>query len=132
MKERTILIIEDDTAICGILHTIFTLHGFNVHTANKGENGLRLAATTSPNIILCDIMLPDIDGYAVLSGIKQQANTAQIPFIFLSAYADPQDIEKGLSYGADAYVTKPFGAKDIIMQVNLQLNKNRPELQATA
>jgi CheY-like chemotaxis protein len=85
--------------------------------ASKGVEALKLLSTQLPQVILCDVMMPEMDGFEVLKNIRQNPLTQAIPFCFLSARADVVDIDFGLSLGANAYVTKPFSAKDLLAAV---------------
>ena len=120
-KSNTVLIIEDDKGITDVMRTIFLMHGINTIFAENGLTGLQLLATNDIDLIICDFMLPDMNGDKILSEIKANPFTANKPFIFLSAFADADDINNGLSLGADLYITKPFSAPHLISVVKEKL-----------
>ncbi|MEZ5016925.1 MAG: response regulator [Flavipsychrobacter sp.] len=119
---KKILVIEDDNRISGVMRTIFQLNKIEADFAATGEDGLSLLADgTDYKMILSDIMLPGIDGYAILKEVKANEKTKKIPFVFLSAFADDADIHKGIQHGADDYITKPFAAKTLVDIVRVYL-----------
>ena len=120
-----VLIIEDEDPIRANLLRILKLEGFEVLEAADGIAGLELAQTSAPDIILCDVMMPGLDGYGVLDGLRAQPATAGIPLIFVSASADAADLEAGLSRGAANYLTKPFTIRDVLDVLKTELEKDR-------
>lgn len=118
---KTVLVIEDDKGITDVMKTIFMMHGIHTLFAENGQTGLQLLASNEIDLIICDFMLPDINGDKIISAVKTNAATAAIPFIFLSAFADADDINKGLELGADLYITKPFSAPHLISVVKEKL-----------
>lgn len=120
-NSKTVLVIEDDKGITEVMRTIFLMHGINTVFADNGQDGLRMLAANDIDLIICDFMLPDINGDKILSAVKTNPITAGIPFIFLSAFADADDINKGLELGADLYITKPFSAPHLINVVKEKL-----------
>ncbi len=113
MKKRTILFVEDNLAILENTLEILELDGYQVLGADNGEKGVQMAFEHLPDLIISDIQIPIIDGYEVLSLVKKNPSTAAIPFVFLSASAQREDIEKGKMSGATAYLTKPILAADL-------------------
>jgi CheY-like chemotaxis protein len=114
-----ILYVEDNTANLKVVEAMLRREpGMALLTATDGEYGLELAQRYQPDVILLDIHLPGMDGYAVLKALKSRAETAAIPVIALSADAMPLDIEKGLSAGFSDYLTKPVKAVEIMESVN--------------
>jgi CheY-like chemotaxis protein len=105
---KKILIIEDNTDVRENLAEILMLSGYEAITAENGKTGAAKAQTELPDLILCDIMMPELDGYGVLHIMSRSAKTADIPFIFLTAKAEKEDFRKGMALGADDYITKPF------------------------
>lgn len=93
-NDELVLVIEDDPGIAHVLETILKLNNINVIVANNGSLGLKYIKAEKPQIILCDIMLPDMLGYDILKIVKQDNETYKIPFIFLTAFADPADVRK--------------------------------------
>ena len=107
-QNKKILVIEDDESIQNIIKELLELLDYTVVTANNGESGIEKTFTTKPDAILCDVMMPTIDGFEVLQKIKANDVTKDIPFIFLTAKAETQFVERGLNLGAVFYITKPF------------------------
>lgn len=103
-----VLIIEDDASIRANLCRLLGLQGHEVAEAGDGQSGIASARRMQPDLILCDIVMPGLDGFAVLQALRADPATARIPFVFLTASAEPGDRHLGIEQGADAYVTKPF------------------------
>ena len=120
---KTILLIEDSADIRENTSEILELANYKVLTAENGKIGVELAKTSHPDIIICDIMMPELDGYGVLNILSRNPETASIPFIFLSAKSEAADQRKGMNLGADDYVTKPFKASDLIEVVQSRLQR---------
>lgn len=108
-----VLIIEDNKPLLENTAELLELEHFSVVTAGNGPLGLELARTEQPHVILCDILMPAMDGYEVLRRLKGNSFTAGIPFIFFTANAEPKDIAHGLALGASAYLTKPFDSQEL-------------------
>ena len=119
----TILLIEDDTVLRENTAELLELSNYNVITASNGKLGIEKAKHALPDVIICDIMMPKLDGYAVLEALSKNSNTKYIPFIFLSAKTERQDIRKGMNLGADDYITKPFSEDDLISAIESRLAK---------
>jgi DNA-binding response OmpR family regulator len=109
----TILAIEDERDVRENLQEILELEGFDVLTAENGKIGLKMAIEQKPDLIICDVMMPELDGYGVITALRQNPSAIEIPFIFLSAKSTNEDRDKGLRLGANDYLTKPFTPKDI-------------------
>jgi DNA-binding response OmpR family regulator len=109
----TILAIEDERDVRENLQEILELEGFDVLTAENGKVGLKMAIEQKPDLIICDVMMPELDGYGVIAALRQNPIAIEIPFIFLSAKCTNEDRDKGLRLGANDYLTKPFTPKDI-------------------
>ena len=122
-EKQTILVIEDDPDIRDNLSSLFLRNGYQVLVASNGQDGLEKAFNSSPNLVVCDIMLPDLDGYSVLEKLTGSDKTQTIPFIYLTAKSDLNDFRKGMSLGADDYITKPFKAEDLLNSVKKRMNK---------
>jgi CRP-like cAMP-binding protein/CheY-like chemotaxis protein len=120
---KQVLIIEDNDDIRGNIIEILELAGFQVYQANNGRTGIELAVNHKPDIILCDIMMPDLDGYGVLYMLNKNPETATIPFIFLTAKAERIDLRKGMEMGADDYLTKPFDDIELLSAIESRLKK---------
>ncbi|WMI65203.1 response regulator [Aestuariibaculum sp. YM273] len=120
---KTILLIEDDTVLRENTAELLELSNYKVLTASNGKLGVELARKHIPNIIICDIMMPVMDGYETLQTLSKKEATKHIPFIFLSAKTERQDIRKGMNLGADDYITKPFTEDDIVSAIESRLAK---------
>ncbi|MBD2326389.1 response regulator [Alkalinema sp. FACHB-956] len=118
-----ILVIEDEGAIRANIEEILMLSNYDPIVAPDGLQGLQLAEQTQPDLILCDVMMPELDGHGVLHSLRQKETTAGIPFIFLTAKADRRDLRQGMEAGADDYLTKPFTADELLRAVSTQLTK---------
>ncbi len=121
---KKILIIEDNTELRENTAEILELAGFDVITAPHGKEGVRLANSESPDLIVCDIMMPELDGYGVKQLLGQNERLKNVPFIFLTAKADRTDFRKGMSLGADDYLTKPFDESDLLNSIKIRLEKS--------
>jgi CheY-like chemotaxis protein len=113
----TVLVIEDEVSLLQNISSILDLYGFKVLQASNGEQGLALA-NELPNIIVCDVMMEGLNGFDVITKVRSNPVIQHIPFIFLTAWADVNDKEKGMALGARAYLTKPFIAKDLVKAIN--------------
>lgn len=120
---KTILLIEDDTALRENTAELLELSGFRVVTAPNGKIGIEKARRELPNIIICDIMMPEVDGYGVLEAMVSKQETNAIPFIFLSAKTEHKEVRKGMDLGADDYLTKPFDEEELLSAVESRLAK---------
>lgn len=121
---KKILIIEDDENIRENTTEILELENYKVISAKNGKLGIEMARKDHPDLILCDIMMPEIDGYDVLHALSNTKKTGSIPFIFLTSKSDKSDIRKGMSLGADDYLTKPFDDVQLLEAIKCRLNKN--------
>src|SRR5689334_172440 len=120
---RKILIVDDNNDIRENIAEILTLAGFETYTAENGKKGVELAMQHFPDLIICDIMMPELDGYGVLHLLKRNPATEHIPFIFLTAKADRSDFRKGMGMGADDYITKPFDDVELLDAIEVRLKK---------
>lgn len=120
---KKILFIEDDTVVRENTAELLELSDFEVITASNGKIGLALAKKEKPDIIVCDIMMPELDGYGVLQALAEDPATMQIPFIFLSARTEHKDIRRGMDLGADDYLTKPFEEEELLSAIESRLAK---------
>jgi CRP/FNR family transcriptional regulator, polysaccharide utilization system transcription regulator len=121
---KTILLIEDNLEMRENTAEILELAKFKVITASNGKEGVKLAEGKKPDLIICDIMMPELDGYGVLHMLGRDSVTASIPFIFLTAKAEKGDYRKGMGMGADDYLTKPFDDTELLNAVETRLRKN--------
>ncbi|MCF4101116.1 response regulator [Gillisia sp. M10.2A] len=121
---KTILIIEDDTALRENIAELLELENYKVLTASNGITGIEKAKSAIPDLIICDIMMPEVDGYGVLETLTQNDDTNRIPFIFLSAKTEHSEIRKGMNLGADDYLTKPFEEEELLIAIKSRLAKS--------
>jgi DNA-binding response OmpR family regulator len=115
---RTVLVIDDDPVIVELLRVNFELEGFSVICAAGGEEGLALARSDGPDVVVSDVMMPEVSGLDVLTTLKAEPATSRLPVLLLSARAQSDDVERGLELGADGYVTKPFDPAELVTQVS--------------
>ncbi len=120
---KTILLIEDDAALRENTAELLELSDYKVFTAQNGKIGIEKARQIKPDIIVCDIMMPEVDGYGVLEAVTADQNLNAIPFIFLSAKTEHNQIRKGMNLGADDYLTKPFDEDDLLSAIESRLAK---------
>lgn len=120
---KKLLLIEDDVTVRENTAELLELSDYDVLTAPNGKLGILKAEEELPDIIICDIMMPEIDGYGVLEALGKNPETAQIPFIFLSAKTEHKDIRRGMDLGADDYLTKPFEEEDLLSAIESRLAK---------
>jgi diguanylate cyclase (GGDEF)-like protein len=123
MNKTTILVIEDEEPIRELIKDILCLEGFDVITASNGKDGLELAIFTLPNLILCDVTMPEFNGYEVLAELQKTFFTQTIPFIFLTARTSTENIRAGMNLGADDYLTKPFDENELLNAIYARLKK---------
>ncbi len=122
MKGR-VLVVEDDPGIRANVLELLTEEGFEVVSAGDGADGIALAKARRPDLVVCDITLPKLDGYAVLKAIRDDAVIASTPFIFLTAKAERNDVRAGMSLGADDYLTKPFSSSELLDAVHIRMHR---------
>jgi DNA-binding response OmpR family regulator len=115
---KKILIVDDEPNIVMSLEYTFKKNNFEVFIARDGQEALDILQSTFPDVIILDVMMPMVDGYATLEQIRKDTNLNHTKVIFLSAKNKESDIQKGLELGANAYLTKPFSVKKIVEQVN--------------
>lgn len=121
---KKILIIEDNTDVRENLAEILELSNYQPITAENGKIGVEKALQEPPDLILCDVMMPELDGFGVLHILSKNQKTADIPFIFLTAKAEKEDFRRGMSLGADDYITKPFDDVALLQTVETRLQKS--------
>lgn len=119
----SILLIEDNEVMAENILTILRLARYNVIHAANGKTGVDLAQQKHPDLILCDVTMPELDGYGVVHILNNDPSTAGIPFIFLTARSDKSDFRTGMNLGADDYLTKPFDGADLLKAVEMRLKK---------
>src|SRR6266571_5858371 len=125
---KKVLVIDDTQDIRLIIAESLSLYGFKTLSAPDGTTGVELAKAELPDLIICDINMPNLDGYGTLTALRENDKTATIPFIFLSGATDKLNMRRGMELGADDYLTKPFTHKELLAAVNTRLEK-QAELQ---
>lgn len=120
---KTILVIEDDRTLREFLQDLLQQEGYQVLLAANGYQGIQLARDHLPDLILCDILMPDIDGYEVLTTLHKNLVTATIPFLFLTARSSRSELRHGMDLGADDYITKPCRSEDLLRAITSRLEK---------
>lgn len=125
MSGKHILVLEDEPAVQTLLRKQLTAHGFQVTIAADGLDGLMKLETLQPDLIICDVMMPNLDGMGFVKAIKGHNTTQKIPVIFLTAKTDPRSMIDGINVGARFYVTKPFQIDDLLAKVDKALGGAR-------
>jgi CheY-like chemotaxis protein len=125
MNKNKVLLIEDDPDILEEIQTILRFEDFKVVSTDKSTEGVKIARETLPDIILCDIMMPEMDGYEVLEELRKDPVTEIIPFIFLTAMGEKKDLRRGMELGADDYLTKPLQTEELLKAIGTQIDKSR-------
>ncbi|SFF13819.1 hybrid sensor histidine kinase/response regulator [Spirosoma endophyticum] len=120
-----LLVIEDELSIRENVAELLTLQGFMVDTAADGHEGINRAIQSQPDLILCDVMMPGMNGYQVLESIRAHRSLSHVPFIFLTARAEPDDLRQGMVSGADDYLIKPFTSKDLLKSIETRLKREQ-------
>ena len=120
---KKILVIEDEPEMRRNLMTVLRLEKFHPLPAENGRIGVELARKEKPNLILCDVMMPELDGYGVIVTLRADAETAAIPFIFLTAKSENPEIRAGMNLGADDYLTKPVAKPDLLAAIHSRLER---------
>ena len=121
---KTILLIEDNQDIRENTAEILELASYKVITAENGKIGVNMAMSEKPDLIICDIMMPVLDGYGVLHLLSKNDEVAGIPFIFMTAKSERSDFRKGMEMGADDYITKPFDDIELLNAIEARLKKS--------
>jgi CRP-like cAMP-binding protein/CheY-like chemotaxis protein len=127
-----ILVIEDADFVRENLSEILSLNGYDVIEAANGKIGVEKALAHIPDLIICDVMMPELDGYGVLQILGNNQKTADIPFLYLTAKAEKDDFRRGMSLGADDYISKPFDAAQLLQTIERRLKKSERLRQASA
>jgi DNA-binding NarL/FixJ family response regulator len=122
---KKLLLIDDDPNLILLVKDYLEFRGYYVDTAENGREALELLDNTVPDMIICDVMMPEMDGYSLVKHIREEPTTNRIPVLFLSAKGQSQDRVKGLNEGADVYMVKPFEPEELVAQVESSLNQIR-------
>lgn len=122
---KKILLIEDQPIMRRNIQTILEMEGFDVIVAENGGKGVAAAKSAPPDLILCDVMMPELDGYGVLTALREDEKTATIPFIFLTARGEKTDLRTGMNLGADDYLAKPVSSDELVAAINARFERQR-------
>jgi CheY-like chemotaxis protein len=123
-----ILVIEDEETVRENILELLDAEGFEAIAAENGRIGLELAKRYLPDLILCDVRMPELDGYGVLTALRSEVTTTEIPFLFLTAKAAKTDLSYGLELGATAYITKPFTLSELLDAIAQALHASKAPL----
>ena len=126
---KKILVIDDDKSIRESTQELLEIVGYDVKVAEDGTKGIKLAKEFIPDIIICDISMPVLDGYSVFNELNKDPVTSVIPFIFLTAKAEISDLKFGMQMGADDYISKPFSSNELLNSIELRLKKKDKIIQ---
>jgi len=126
---KKILIIEDQPQMRRNLATILEMEGFEILSAENGRRGVELASASKPDLIICDVMMPELDGYGVLKALRAEKATATVPFIFLTAKGEKSDHREGMNSGADDYLAKPVARDNLLAAVKARLERQHSHEQ---
>lgn len=127
---KKILVIEDEAETRDNLVLMLEMEGFKPIAAPNGQVGVELAKKELPDVILCDVSMPKLDGYGVLEALRANDKTVSIPFIFLTAKGDKKDLRTGMNLGADDYLTKPASAEEVLNAIRARLDRHNEKEQA--
>lgn len=122
-----ILIVDDDATMVNLLSTILEIDGFDTQKALSGKEAFEVLKEGIPDMVLLDIMMPEMDGFEVLARLRDDPDTKRLPIIMLTARTDDKDIFEGWKKGADEYVTKPFDPHQLVKTINLVLSRSMEE-----
>jgi len=131
-SRKKVLVIEDEPSIRNNIMLMLKVERYAASGAENGRVGLELARSDPPDLILCDVMMPEMDGFAVLEALRAEPRLAEIPFIFLTALDDRSSTRRGMNLGADDYLPKPFTRNELMEAVNSRLKKFDNLTQALA
>ena len=120
--QKTILVIEDEQHVRQLVSKLLEKNGYAIETAEDGLDGLRKLESLQPDLIIADVMMPNLDGLTFTKALKNRRETRAIPIIFLTAKSDPLSMIEGINVGAKFYITKPFQIEDVLSKVNKVLN----------
>src|SRR6266404_1573785 len=121
---KRILVIEDEPEMRRNIATLLRLTSYEPLTAQNGREGVEVARRARPDLILCDVMMPELDGFGVLRALQEDTELARIPFIFLTAKGEKDDLRSGMNLGADDYLTKPVANKDLVQAIEARLSRS--------
>jgi len=125
---KKILVIEDEPEMRRNITTLLRYHDYEPITADNGRAGVEAARRERPDLNLCDVMMPELDGYGVLRALQTKPTLARIPFIFLTAKGEKDDLRSGMNLGADDYLTKPVGNADLVQAIETRLRRSEQQV----
>ena len=124
---KKILVIEDEPQMRSNIVTIIEMEGHRALQAENGRKGLLMARAEHPALVICDLMMPDMNGHEVLTALRAEQVTRNMPFIFLTARGEKSDLRKGMNLGADDYLTKPISVDDLVAAINVRLKRQEDQ-----
>ncbi len=124
---KKILVIEDEPEMRRNIIALLRYHEYEPIEAENGRKGVELAQRLNPDLVLCDVMMPELDGHGVLQALRRDANLALIPFIFLTAKGEKDDLRSGMNLGADDYLTKPVANADLVQAIEARLRRSEQQ-----
>jgi len=125
---KKILVIEDEPEMRRNITTLLRYRDYESIAAENGRQGIELARRQRPDLILCDVMMPELDGYGVLQALQMDEALARIPFIFLTAKGEKDDLRSGMNLGADDYLTKPVASADLVQAIEARLRRSEQQM----
>jgi DNA-binding NarL/FixJ family response regulator len=126
---KKILVIEDEPEMRRNITALLRYHDYEPIAAENGRQGVEVARRENPDLILCDVMMPELDGYAVLQALQADASLTRIPFIFLTAKGEKEDLRSGMNLGADDYLTKPVANADLVRAIETRLRRSEQHVK---
>jgi two-component system OmpR family response regulator len=129
-RSTKVLVVDDEPNICALLSATLRLVDFDVRVANGGREALATVAEFEPDLVVLDVMMPDLDGFAVAQRLRSTANGRAVPVLFLTARDAVEDRISGLTVGADDYVTKPFSLEEVVLRIRAILRRSRIEMES--
>lgn len=127
---KRILVIEDEPEMLRNMVTLLSMEGFTALKAGDGRKGVDVARRERPDLVICDVMMPELDGYGVLEALRGSPETTAIPFIFLTAKGEKTDLRAGMNLGADDYLTKPVDADELLAAIQTRLARHAEKEKA--
>lgn len=126
---KKILVIEDEPEMRRNITTLLRYYDYEPVAAEDGRQGVEMARRTIPDLILCDVMMPELDGYGVLQALQSDPALARVPFIYLTAKGEKDDLRCGMNLGADDYLTKPVANADLIRAIETRLRRSEQQMK---
>src|SRR6187401_156676 len=126
---KKILVIEDEPEMRRNITTLLRYHDYTAIVAENGRAGVEAARRDAPDLILCDVMMPELDGYGVLQALQADAALGRIPFIFLTAKGEKDDLRSGMNLGADDYLTKPVANAELVRAIEARLRRSEQQVK---